>query len=98
MNSKDGESGCEGMHGMEHGKHEMHEEHEGHKGTAHMGHGGPGGGDHHAHMVADFRKRFWVSLIVTIPILFLSPMIQSFLGLRRANPRPRIWRTGPPSG
>lgn len=38
--------------------------------------------DHHAHMVADFRKRFWVSLIITVPILALSPMIQEFLGLR----------------
>lgn len=37
--------------------------------------------NHHAHMVADFRKRFWVSLIITIPILLLSPMIQEFLGL-----------------
>jgi Cu2+-exporting ATPase len=74
----------EGMHGMEHRKHEMHEKHEGHKGMTHTGHAGPGGGDHHAHMVADFRKRFWISLIVTIPILFLSPMIQSFLGFRQA--------------
>lgn len=37
--------------------------------------------DHHAHMVSDFKRRFWVSLIVTIPILILSPMIQHFLGL-----------------
>lgn len=36
---------------------------------------------HHEHMVRDFRKRFWVSLILTIPILLLSPMIQSFVGL-----------------
>jgi cation transport ATPase len=39
---------------------------------------------HHAHMVADFRKRFWISLMVTIPILMLSPMIQKFIGLREA--------------
>ena len=32
-------------------------------------------------MVADFQRRFWVSLIVTAPILILSPMIQHFLGL-----------------
>ncbi|MBD3223127.1 MAG: copper-translocating P-type ATPase [Caldithrix sp.] len=32
-------------------------------------------------MVADFRKRFWISLILTIPVLILSPMIQNFLGL-----------------
>jgi Cu2+-exporting ATPase len=31
-------------------------------------------------MVADFRKRFQVSLAVTAPILFLSPLIQKFFG------------------
>lgn len=40
------------------------------------------GHDHHAHMVADFRRRFWVSLIATIPVLVLSPAIQLFLGFR----------------
>ena len=35
-------------------------------------------------MVADFRRRFWISLVITIPILLLSPMIQGFLGLREA--------------
>jgi len=39
---------------------------------------------HHAHMVMDFRKRFWISFWLTIPILLLSPMIQSFLGLKEA--------------
>ncbi|MBA2880774.1 Cu2+-exporting ATPase [Desulfosalsimonas propionicica] len=46
---------------------------------AHSGHGGHR--DHHAHMVADFKKRFYISLAITVPVLFLSPMIQSFLGL-----------------
>jgi Cu2+-exporting ATPase len=32
-------------------------------------------------MVADFRRRFWISLILTIPILVLSPMIQNFIGI-----------------
>ncbi len=32
-------------------------------------------------MVSDFKRRFWVSMIFTIPILILSPMIQHFLGL-----------------
>jgi len=40
--------------------------------------------DHHAHMVADFRKRFWISLGFTIPVLLLSPLIQSALGLSEA--------------
>jgi Cu2+-exporting ATPase len=39
---------------------------------------------HHGHMVDDFKKRFWVSLILTLPILILSPIIQSFFGLGEA--------------
>ncbi len=35
-------------------------------------------------MVADFRKRFWISLVITIPILLLSPLIASFLGIEQA--------------
>ena len=38
-------------------------------------------GEHHAMMVADFKRRFWVSLVISIPILLLSPLIQRFLGL-----------------
>ncbi|MDD3480763.1 MAG: copper-translocating P-type ATPase [Patescibacteria group bacterium] len=37
--------------------------------------------NHHEHMIADFRKRFFVSLVLTIPILLLSPLVQNFLGL-----------------
>lgn len=37
--------------------------------------------NHHAHMVEDFRKRFWISLVITVPLLLLSPLIQQFLGL-----------------
>lgn len=32
-------------------------------------------------MIADFRQRFWVSLVLTVPVLLLSPGIQRFLGL-----------------
>ena len=32
-------------------------------------------------MIADFRRRFWVSLVLTLPILVLSPLIQSFFGV-----------------
>jgi len=34
----------------------------------------------HTHMIEDFRRRFWVSLILTFPILILSPLIQGILG------------------
>ncbi|MEW2923214.1 copper-translocating P-type ATPase [Flagellimonas taeanensis] len=49
----------------------------------HSGHNpahGQMGHDHHKMMIADFRKRFWTTLVLTIPILFLSPMIQDFFG------------------
>ena len=36
---------------------------------------------HHAHMVEDFRKKFWISLILSIPVLVLSPMVQMFFGV-----------------
>jgi Cu2+-exporting ATPase len=51
-------------------------------GHEHMGHGHAG--HDHAAMVADFRQRFWVSLVLTVPVLALSPLIQSVLGLGKA--------------
>jgi Cu2+-exporting ATPase len=36
---------------------------------------------HHRMMIKDFRRRFYISLIVTIPILILSPTIQGWLGV-----------------
>lgn len=36
------------------------------------------GHDHHKMMIDDFRKRFYVTLILTIPVLILSPMIQQW--------------------
>ncbi|MGN6353142.1 MAG: copper-translocating P-type ATPase [Parafilimonas sp.] len=38
------------------------------------------GHDHHKMMIQDFRKRFWISTLITIPILLFSPMIQDFFG------------------
>ncbi len=54
----------------------VHTEHEGHgSGHGHHGHGG------HEDMVEDFKKRFFISLILTLPILAISPMIQHFMGV-----------------
>jgi len=39
------------------------------------------GYDHHAMMIADFKKRFYVVLVLTIPIMLLSGMIQQFIGV-----------------
>jgi P-type Cu2+ transporter len=54
-------------HGHEH-KMETHQPDE------HRGHGG-----HHAGMIEDFKKRFYVVLALTVPIMALSPMIQHWL-------------------
>jgi len=35
---------------------------------------------HHMHMIEDFKKRFWVSLVITLPIVVLAPMIQDLVG------------------
>lgn len=37
--------------------------------------------NHHKNMMKDFKKRFIISLILTVPILVLSPLIQSFIGI-----------------
>jgi P-type Cu2+ transporter len=40
------------------------------------------GGEHaHLGMIEDLKKRFWISLIFTIPILILSPTVQELVGL-----------------
>ena len=44
------------------------------------GRGGHGKGDHHAAMLQDFKRRLFVSLLITVPVLALSPMIQTFFG------------------
>lgn len=51
--------------------HNEHAEHS-HKEAGHT--------SHHAQMIEDYKKRFYVSLVITLPILFLSPMIQKLLG------------------
>ena len=55
-----------------------HEGHEPSRGRDHS--------DHHAHMLADFKKRFIVSFILTFPVLLLSPTIQSFFGFELRFP------------
>jgi Cu2+-exporting ATPase len=63
-----------------HGQHPHGEDH--HHDMAQGGH--DHGGHDHGAMIADYRRRFWVSLVLTLPVLALSPLIQSFLGLEAA--------------
>lgn len=39
------------------------------------------GHNHHAMMIDDFKRRFYVVLILTVPIVLLSTMIQQFIGV-----------------
>ncbi|WP_193063815.1 copper-translocating P-type ATPase [Oceanobacillus oncorhynchi] len=55
-------------HNAPHSDHEHHQEEQ----HAHSHH------DHHEHMIADFKKRFYISLVLALPIILLSDMIQSF--------------------
>ena len=67
--------------------HHHHDHQENMEGMSHMshgkkdhGHGHGGGHEHHAHMVEDFKRRFLISIVLTIPILILDPMLQALLG------------------
>ncbi|MEK5400298.1 copper-translocating P-type ATPase [Paenibacillus sp. FSL K6-2859] len=66
--------------------HNHHQEHAQHQKQdhAHQGHDQGKSGHHHGnhqHHVQEFKKRFYISLIVTIPVLIMSPMIQMFMGI-----------------
>ncbi|MBW6500343.1 MAG: copper-translocating P-type ATPase [Bacteroidales bacterium] len=47
---------------------------------------GVAGHDHHKMMIKVFKNRFWVCLIITIPILVFSPMIQDFFNYQLLLP------------
>jgi Cu2+-exporting ATPase len=66
-----GKDGTDRGHGGGASGHDEHDYHE------HMH------GQMHAHMVKDFRKRFWISLAVTVPVLLLSPFLQELFGLKK---------------
>lgn len=64
----------------EHHDHQHEQGHEEERGEGHQ-HSGHNHHDHHAHMMEDFKKRFYISLILTLPILVLSPMIQDVINV-----------------
>ncbi|AYY12206.1 heavy metal translocating P-type ATPase [Actinobacteria bacterium YIM 96077] len=51
----------------DHGNHDGHEDHEGHDG-------------HEGHSLAMFRDRFWVSLVLSLPVVVTSHMIMEWFG------------------
>lgn len=51
--------------------------------ASHEGHGGGkalGGYAHHDDYAAMFRSRFWMSLVLSVPVVLYSHMIQMWLG------------------
>ena len=76
-----------GMSGEEHSMHQMHE-HDAHdaptESTAHSGHNmegmHSGHGEHAGHSEEMFKRPFWISLVLTIPVLLYSDLLQSVLG------------------
>ncbi|PRY54198.1 heavy metal translocating P-type ATPase [Glycomyces artemisiae] len=62
-----------------HADHEHHDRHEHH--DAHQGHAGHGGHDKHAgHDPEAFRRKFWLSLALTVPLVATSHMIMDWFG------------------
>ncbi|WP_026370479.1 heavy metal translocating P-type ATPase [Kallotenue papyrolyticum] len=69
---------------MAHTTHAGHAEHAGHAGhaehAAHAGHAEHAG--HAGHSADMFKRPFWISLILTLPVLYFDHMVQSFFGFR----------------
>ncbi|MEC9485285.1 MAG: copper-translocating P-type ATPase [Candidatus Izemoplasma sp.] len=49
-------------------------------------HGNHNHKDHHKMMIDDFKKRFYIVLVLTIPILILSPTVQDWISLTFSFP------------
>ncbi|HVL81252.1 MAG TPA: heavy metal translocating P-type ATPase, partial [Actinomycetota bacterium] len=73
------------LHHDPHGSHASHDDGEG--GGSHGSHGShAGAADHGGHHAAAFRRRFWVSLALSLPVIVTSPMIMDWFGYRLAFP------------
>lgn len=64
-----GYDGSMNTQNRDHDEHHDHDENHDHRG-------------HHEKMVVDFRRRFWISTALSVPVLVLAPMLQGLLGLR----------------
>jgi len=77
---------------MEHHHHEEHKTQPAKKAASQAHHASANppmdhaGHDHHAMMIDDFKKRFYIVLILTIPVMLLSEMIQHWLNIHISFP------------
>lgn len=75
------ETNAKHEHGHSHEEHSEASPKDGHSTETHE-HGDHGGGHaHHAGMIEEFKRKFYVVLVLTIPIMALSPMIQHWLNV-----------------
>ena len=91
MNDRHAHSGTEpGGHASYH-EHSNHEGHAGHNHTAHAGHGEHGGHGHSGHAghaghaghgdhVAQFRRLFWIMLVLAIPVVGFNETFAHLIG------------------
>jgi Cu2+-exporting ATPase len=57
------------------------EVHHGHSpGSGHEGHGGGHGGEHSHHDPAQFRDRFWITLALSVPVIYFNHMFMMLIG------------------
>ncbi|WP_411965911.1 copper-translocating P-type ATPase [Haloferax sp. YSMS24] len=73
---------------------EPHEKHDGHEDDSHAGHGD----DHRAHTDHTghermFRRRFWVSLVLSVPVIYFSEFIQGVFGYTAPTFPGSVWIT-----
>lgn len=78
----DGDHGRNDGHDMDH---RVHARGEGNNHGGHGGHGSGGGNGHgghedHAGHADMFRQRFWIALVLTVPLVVLAEMIQDWFG------------------
>ncbi|MCX0276963.1 heavy metal translocating P-type ATPase [Nocardia zapadnayensis] len=89
-------SSSDARHQDAHAAHEEHSDRHGHPSRGHSGHGQPGHSDHSGHSdhgghsghggghgdhAAMFRSRFWLSLVLALPVMAFSPMFVGFFSL-----------------
>ncbi|WP_198934392.1 heavy metal translocating P-type ATPase (plasmid) [Glutamicibacter sp. FR1] len=68
-------------HGMHEGQHTGHQEHGDHSGhDSHARHDDHGGHSGHSDHVGQFRRLFWINLLIAIPVVAFSPMFAMILG------------------
>lgn len=74
-----------------HGGHDMAGMHTGHDMSGHGGHDMAGMHGGHAHHVAQFRRLFWIMLVIAVPVVAFSPMFASLIGYSLPHDGPVTW-------